>query len=740
MTTAFEISHDWEDPEELHALLQFIRDQRSNANVRRIRYAYFLAEKAHRGQTRTSGEPYIVHPLAVARIMVELRMDDDSICAALLHDVLEDSSEVSAQEIEKVFGAEVLHLVEGVTKLKLANPAHLSARERAAAEITRTAETLRKMLLAVAKDFRVMVIKLADRLHNMQTLDALQPAKRTRIAMETLDIYAPLAARLGIWQVKWQLEDLAFRALHPDEFARVSEMVAKTRGQREEEIRQAILILKTAFETQSVKVLDIRGRPKHLYSIFKKMVNQKIPFESIFDLLALRIIVESVPDCYLALGIVHQAFVQIPSLFYDYIARPKPNGYQSLHTKVLGPGNQALEIQIRTQQMHEIAEHGVAAHWNYKEGTTSIDETKRLSRLREQLFDWSSDSLTSSDFLRSVSTDLFSEQVFVFTPKGDVIDLPKDSTPVDFAFRVHTKLGLTLVGAKVNGTLVPISTKLQNGDVVEIDNRSNGQPSLDWLEFAKSAHARSRIRGYFRRLNRTEDVMRGREMAEKELRSAGLDPRPYLGDEKMQRVLEHFDQCESPADVFAKIGSGLVSAQSLVGRLRGGQADTSSLETIHLSKTKEGKVTLVAGGLDQVMVSRGKCCSPIPGDEVVGYVTRGRGIVIHRRVCPNAMAYSTSEPDRLLNYAWPPDGGVYTVALKIVSINRTGLLMDVSTIFGESKTNVSTLTVKTMPNHTAEIDLTIDVKDTEHLALLMSKISNFKDIISILRLFGRLSK
>jgi GTP pyrophosphokinase len=740
MVTAYDISHDWEDPEELHGLLQAIREQRHDANVRRIRYAYYLAERAHRGQTRSSGEPYIIHPLAVAQTLVDLRMDDDSICAALLHDVLEDCPEVTAEEIFRVFGQDVLHLVEGVTKLKFSQQEQLTERQRAAAETTRTAETLRKMLLAMAQDFRVMVIKLADRLHNMQTLGALAPEKATRIAAETLDVYAPLAARLGIWQIKWQLEDLAFQALHPHEYQDVKERVAKTRRQREEELQEAILVLKRKFEERGIKIADIRGRPKHLYSIFNKMVKQGIKFEEIYDLLALRIIVETIPDCYVALGTVHETYVPIPSLFYDYIARPKPNGYQSLHTKVLGPSNQPLEIQIRTRQMHEIAEHGVAAHWTYKEGKTSIDETKRLSTLREQLFDWSSDSRTSSDFLRSVSTDLFSEQVFVFTPKGDVIDLPKASTPVDFAFRVHTQLGLTLVGAKVNGAIVPLNTTLKNGDVVELITRSNAQPSLDWLEFTKSAHARSRIRAHFRKLTKNDDAQRGREALEKELRSMGIDPRQYLGDKELQRVAETMDSCESPADVLAKIGGGLASVQSVIAKLRGTVQDVPTADTIQVTKTKEGKVALTAGGLDNVLVSRGKCCNPIPGDEVVGYVTRGRGIVIHRKVCPNAMAYASSEPDRLISYSWPPDGNVYAVGLKIVSINRTGLLMDISTILGESKTNVSALKVKTLPNHTAEIDLTIDVRDTDQLALLMAKISNFGDVISILRMFGRLTK
>lgn len=733
----FEIGHDWEEPQDLHEMLESIREARPDANVRKIRYAYYLAEQAHKGQTRDSGLPYIVHPLAVARTVVSLGMDDDSIVAALLHDVLEDCETLNADDIRNIFGEDVLHLVEGVTKLDFKPQKDLTERQRAAAETTRHAETLRKMLLAMAKDFRVMVIKLADRLHNMQTIDALSPERKARIANETLDVYAPLAARLGIWQIKWQLEDLSFKALHPAEFSRVSELVAKTRVQREKEINEAILIIKARFQERGIPILDIRGRPKHLYSIFNKMVKSGHKFEEIYDLSALRIIVETIPECYVALGVVHETFVPIAALFHDYIAKPKPNGYQSLHTKVLGPGGQPLEIQIRTRKMHEIAEHGVAAHWTYKEGVAKADETKRLGNLRQQLFDWSAEGEKASDFLRNVSTDLFSEQVFVFTPKGDVIDMPAGATPIDFAFRVHTQLGMTLVGAKVNGSIVPLGTKLQNGDVCELITRSNATPSLDWLENVQSAHTKAKLRSYFRKISKSEDAIRGRAILEKEFRSLGLDPKTYMGEDKLNKVAETIDTAENAIDVLAKVGTGLASVQSVVAKLRGQVPDQPSADTIHLTKTREGKLALTTSGMEGVLVSRAKCCAPIPGDDVLGYVTRGRGIVIHRRVCPNAQAFLTSEPDRLLAYSWPPDGNVYAVSLRIMSVDRQGLLMDVMTIFGESKTNVSSAAVKTMSNNTAQIDITIDVRDTMHLQQMMTKISQFGDILSILRMFGR---
>ncbi len=733
----YEIPHEWEEPHDLHEMLEAVRETRPDANVRKIRYAYYLAEKAHEGQTRDSGLPYIIHPLAVARTLVELRLDDDSIVAALLHDVLEDCDQLDAQGIHDSFGADVVHLVEGVTKLDFKPIGELTDRQRAQAETTKAAETLRKMLLAMAKDFRVMVIKLADRLHNMQTIDAVSTARRVRIANETLDVYAPLAARLGIWQLKWQLEDLSFKALHPKEFAHISELVAKTRRERQREIDEAILTIKERFGERGIPILDIRGRPKHLYSIWNKLKRGEHRFEDINDLLALRILVESVPECYQALGVVHEAFVPLPHLFYDYIAKPKANGYQSLHTKILGPGGQPLEIQIRTRAMHETAEYGVAAHWTYKEGKARVDETKQLGGLRQQLVEWSDEGASSSDYLRNLGTDLFSEQVFVFTPKGDVIDLPAGATPVDFAFRVHSQLGMTLVGAKVNGSIVPLSTQLQNGDVVELVTRGNAQPSLDWLEFVKSAHTKAKLRTYFRKLTKDDDAIRGRGILERELRSLGLDPKVYLGEDKLQKVADTIDTAVNATDVLAKVGTGLASAQSVIAKLRGLAPEVPPADQIRTTKTREGKTQLTTEGMQGVLVSRGKCCAPIPGDDVVGYVTRGRGIVIHRRVCPNAQAFAQSEPDRLLNYAWPPDGGVYAVTIRLVSVDRPGLMMDVMTVFGESKTNISSVRTKTMPNNTAETEIIVDLRDTEHYAQMTTKLSNIPDVISIVRMFGR---
>ncbi len=628
-----------------------------------------------------------------------------------------------------------MQLVEGVTKLKITVDPEASPRQKKAAESERSAESLRKMLLAMAQDVRVMVIKLADRLHNMRTLDALPETRQYRIASETLDVYAPLAARLGIWQLKWQLEDLSFKVLHPTDFAKISDMVAKSRQEREGQVAEGKERLRQRLDERGLKHAEISGRPKHLYSIYNKMAVHKVPFEEIYDLLAIRVIVEDASECYAVLGLVHELWLPIPGLFYDYIAMPKPNGYQSLHTKVIGPGGDPLEVQIRTRRQHEVAEYGFAAHWSYKEGKDRAEHAEKLARLRSQLFDWSSDARMSSDFLRTVSTDLFSEQVFVFTPKGDVLDLPKDSTPIDFAFRVHSELGLKVIGAKVNGIMVPLSAKLQNGDVVEMITRPNAQPSLDWMEFVRSQNAKSKLRAHFRKLNRSESEERGREALEKEMRSRGFDPRQVVNDEFLGKVAEKLRSCTTPSDVCARVGEGLISVQNVANKLQG----YVRRETDQPLKPKPTQVEspTVITGIDNVMLRRAKCCMPLPEEDVVGYVTRGRGIMIHRRVCPNALWMIENEPERITALQWPADGSKYPVNLRIITVDRQGLLMDISTIFSEQKADVTAAKIRTLPNNTAEINVTIAVKDLKNLQDVVNKVSQFSDVISVLRVFGR---
>ena len=733
MASPYEISHTWDEPEGLTELLNDIRGQRPDADVRKIRYAYYLAEQAHSGQMRATGDPYITHPLAVTSILAHLRMDDATLCAALLHDTVEDCQGFTSERIREEFGEEIAVLVEGVTKLSFRTLDENIERQRKSTETDRAAENLRKMLLAMAKDVRVMVIKLADRLHNMQTLEGHKdPAKRIRISQETLDIFAPLAARLGIWQVKWQLEDLAFKFLHPNEYKDIQELVARTRADRENELNEAIRIVKDELIKRGVKVVEVQGRPKHLYSIFNKIVIHGFRFEEILDLIAMRIVVASKDDCYVALGVVNGLWVPMQEHFADYIARPKSNGYQSLHIKVIGPRGEPLEIQIRTKEMHDVAEMGVAAHYAYKEGANAVDQ--RFANLRQQLFDWSSDYRTSSDFLRNLSTDLFSEQVFVFTPKGEVLDLPTNSTPVDFAFRVHTNLGLRLVGAKVGGQIVPLDHKLKNGDIVEVITRSNAQPSLDWLQFTASPSAKSKLRSYFRTRRRDENVAQGKDLIERELKSRKLEPKLYLG-EKLNGVIGQIKDCRTTEDIFAKVGEGLVSAISVVDKMR---PPTQVKGARGPNKARETGEMNVVGGLDSVSMRRAKCCDPIPGEDVVGYVTRGRGIMIHRAACSNALAYEQSDPERLIPIHWEPDGaGVFRVNLKIVTLERQGLLADVSNMIAEARANIVGMKVRPLPNTTFEWDISVEVRDLEHLNQVLNKISNLSDVFSILRVHGR---
>ncbi|MBX3097295.1 MAG: bifunctional (p)ppGpp synthetase/guanosine-3',5'-bis(diphosphate) 3'-pyrophosphohydrolase [Fimbriimonadaceae bacterium] len=717
-------------------LVSTYRDQRPRGESERIAAAFDLAAVAHEGQVRATGEPYITHPIEVALICLDLRMDDDSIVAAVLHDVLEDTP-VQPEQIKKQFGPQVLDLIEGVTKLQKDVIPNASRQAAARAERNRAAESLRKMLLAMAQDVRVMIIKLADRLHNMRTIDALPPEKGLRIASETMDIYAPLAARLGIWQLKWQLEDLSFKVLHPKEFRDISDAVSKSRKDREAELKEATDILRNRLHAKGITNVQVVGRPKHLFSIFNKVVKQSIPFEQIYDLIALRVIVEENFECYLALGYVHDLWLPMQGLFSDYISAPKPNGYQSLHTKVIGPHGDPIEVQIRTRKMHEIAEFGVAAHWAYKEGSGENRGGEPMGQLRRQLFDWSSDSLSSSDFLRAVSTDLFSEQVFVFTPKGDVLDLPKNSTPVDFAFRVHSELGLITTGDKVNGVMVPLSAKLKNGDVVELITRRDATPSIDWLEFAKSQHARSKLRVYFRKLNKADNSQRGREAVERELNRLGLDGRRLTGDDAVKEVLSDFPQVDNVADLFARVGEGLTTVQNLANKLRGRVKDEAREE---LRVNESRAATVISAGHDNVMYKRAKCCQPLPGEDIIGYVSRGRGILMHRRVCPDAQNLMEREPERVTAIEWEPDGSIHDTNLLVVTLNRQGLLAEISAILGELKVNVSALKVKTTPEGRAEIQMSVEVQDQRHLQQVMNQVGQLSDVMSILRTFGKGSR
>ncbi len=730
----YQLPNDWQDPDGLQDLIDIVKSYDPKINLQKLRYAYYFAEKAHSGQFRYSGEPFIHHPLEVTLILARLRMDETTIVAGLLHDVIEDTH-VTTEEIEKTFGQTVSQMVDGLTKLKFKSSEKIKEEIRIRIENDRSAESLRKMLLAMAKDIRVMIIKLADRLHNMRTLDSLSPRKQTKIATETLNIYAPLAGRLGIWQIKWELEDLSFKYLHPSEFKDISEKVSKTRLQREKEMSQIITMVKERLETRNIIDANIQGRPKHLYSIFNKIVHGGFKFEEIMDLIAIRIIVSDTPTCYLVLGLIHEIWQPISGLFYDYIAKPKPNGYQSLHTKVMGPHGEPLEIQIRSKKMHEVAELGVAAHWTYKENVSSKNEDiAKLAQLRQHLLEWSGDNRNSSDFLRTITTDLFSEQIYVFTPKGDVLALPEGSTPIDFAFRVHTDIGLKSIGAKINGMMKPLSYQLSTGDVVEMIVRSNSTPSLNWLEFARTSNAKGRIRNFFRRQNKQASYSLGKESLEKELQAHHLNPSIYNKSEYLDKIAKELRQGENAQDLLELIGEGVVSVQKVITKLRGlEQEKTPEDQIVKSRKSKEGKSKLITSGLTQILLKRSKCCDPIPGEDVAGYTTRGRGIMIHRKSCQNMLYYLEHEPERILDLQWPEESEYFNITLKIITYNRQGLLVEISSIFCETLSNVSKAKIRTLPNLTGEIIISIDVRGMSHLKEILTKIHNLADVIEVSR-------
>ena len=724
----------WEQPEALSELIDAYRADRPRAETKTIRKAYYVAEISHRGQDRRTGEPYVTHPLAVARILVDLKMDEDSIVAALLHDVLEDTS-VTASQIKETFGDTVLALVEGVTKMDVqVVTAH---QHRGTLEKSASAESMRKMLLAMADDFRVMVIKLADRLHNMQTLDPLPDEKRKRIAQQTMEVFAPLAGRLGIWQIKWQLEDLAFKYLHPQEFADISALIAKTRREREEDLAGAIVMLKEGLEKAGIRKVEVQGRPKHLHSIYEKMVVHGFEFDNIFDLLGVRVIVETESQCYQTLGVVHDLWKPIPGLIYDYISKPKSNGYQSLHTKVVGPHGEPMEIQIRTYDMHRMAEFGIAAHWQYKTKSVSpkadAAEQAALGKLREQLFDWSRDAASAREFMRSLSMDLFSQQVFAFTPKGDVIDMPSGATPLDFAFRIHSQVGLKAFQAKVNGRIVKLGHTLENGDIVEIETKATAHPTADWLRIAKTQNARSKIRAYLRLQSREANAKLGREALERELKELRVAPKTVLTAEKLEEAARAVG-VRSAQELLAQVGEGRVGVARVSNLLLGLPERTKSHSLRTGVDTQKQEITRI----DNIAFKRATCCFPVPGDEIMGYVSKGRGIVIHRKLCPNFQNLKETEPERIQPVQWKrKDKENFQTRLRIHTLNRQGLLADIGNIFSEANVNVSAANVKTLADQTALLEMSIDVVDSGHLHSLIQKLSSLQDVISVQRPVGR---
>lgn len=719
-------------------------------DVDTVERAFVFACSAHAHQVRESGDPYILHPLEVATILADLELDSSTIIAGLLHDTVEDTG-VTLDDIKKNFGPEVAAMVDGVTKLKQADFDHLQRdaegrdkeeeaepdeprpelKKRGLTDAQKQAENLRKILLAVARDFRVMMIKLADRLHNMQTLGVKPPEKQRRIALETMQIYAPLAHRLGVGKIKWQLEDLSFKYLYPEQFAEVAEKVSLTRREREAEIAQVMDIIKSRLAEEGIRA-QVQGRPKHLYSIYNKIKKQELDFSEIYDLTAVRVVVETVAECYQALGIVHDLWIPIQGLFSDYIAKPKPNMYQSLHTKVLGPRGEPLEVQIRTFEMHRTAEFGVAAHWQYKEGGGKPRDSfeRKMAFMNRQLFDWHADNPTEFEYLRSVVSDLFEDQVFVFTPKGDVIDLPADSTPVDFAFRIHTRLGEHIVGAKINGRIAPLNTPLHNSDIVDVIQRANAQPSLDWLSFVKTSHARTKIRQFYRKAHYAQHVQKGREMLEREAQRLGVDA-AMIKPEGLEKVIRAMNYVTAD-DLYAAVGNGQTAAQTVVNRVR--DILPASTDRIQVGQASEGRMDITAGGVDEVLISRARCCSPLPGEDVVGYVTQGRGVALHTRMCKNLASLCEKSPERVIEISWRTGlGEKYPVPVKIEAFNRVGLLQDISSIFSASNVNIREAKVKQRANHGAVLELTPEVSSAEVLTTLMANVRKLQDVLEVYR-------
>ena len=748
------------------SILTKVRRYNPQADADLLRRAHAYATEKHAGQTRRTGEPYIQHPVEVVNILADLYMDTPSLAAGFLHDVIEDCG-VSREQLAADFGDEIAGLVDAVTKLKLvdferrdpeaAEAARLAAEHEAEAakndprrkkrmETRNSAENLRKILLAMARDLRVMVIKLGDRLHNMRTLHGLSPERQKKVAQETLEIFAPLAHRLGIWQVKWLLEDLSFRYLYPDEYADLTEQVARTRKEREKDIRDAIYKLKDAFAKAGIEA-EIQGRPKHLWSIRNKMRKEELDFRDIYDLIAVRVITNTLQDCYAALGIVHDLWLPIPGKFDDYIAKKKSNLYQSLHTKVYGPRQEPLEVQIRTWEMHRVAEYGVAAHWAYKEkgeaAKAGADFDRKMAFLRQQLFNWQQDNKDSNEFLQNVVADLFTDQVFVFTPKGDVIDLPAGATPVDFAFRIHTDMGQHLAAAKVNGRIVTLDYAFKNGDICAIVARPNANPSLDWLKIAKTSHARSKIKHYFRKLRYAENQARGREMVADEAAHLSF-PADTMRDTRRLLDIAHALNKETVEDLFAAVGFGDVALGVVINRLRpapGAHAADIDEGEIKIGRRVPGggnhaKLSIAPGGVDDVAISRAKCCLPLPGDTVVGYVSRGKGMLLHRDGCPNVANFRDKEPERLVEVDWQPsDNARFETGVVIECIDRVGLLRDVTEIFSENRTFILGIhTRSNVQNRTAVLRIDFEASCVAFVDALVRKLHALDDLIAVHRL------
>lgn len=721
----------------LDALIKKINANCNSIDCSLIEKAYNLANEAHSNQKRESGEPYIIHPLEVAGILAELGMDTNTIVAGLLHDVIEDT-EYSYADIEKLFNKEVADLVEGVTKLGQIK--YKSKEEQ-------QADNVRKMLLAMARDIRVIIIKLADRLHNMRTLKFMSEEKQKQKAKETLDIFAPLAHRLGISKVKWELEDLSFRYMHQEEYYDLVYKIAEKRTERESFINSIMLEMKDKLSNSGIES-DIDGRPKHFYSIYKKMVNKNKSIEQIFDLTAIRILVNSVKDCYAALGIVHTIYKPIPGRFKDYIAMPKPNMYQSLHTTVIGENGKTFEIQIRTFEMHKTAEYGIAAHWKYKEGEQSKGETfeQKLTWLRDML-EWGKETSDAEEFIEGFKIDLFSDEIFVFTPNGVVINLPAKATPIDFAYKIHTDVGNRCTGAKVNGKIVSLDYSLKTGQIVEIMTSSVAKgPNIDWLGMVKSNQAKSKIKQWFKRAQRDEHVYKGKELIEKEVKKQVLVFADLVKGELYDKFLKRYN-FHTVEDIYAAVGTGTIAASTVIGRLKGETHDEKHvLETLtktmeeNNEKAKRMKNNVkshgvTVKGLTNLMIRFAKCCNPVPGDEIVGYITKGRGVSVHRKDCLNVKEFENNEEARMVEVSWGKSTGTaYTTELQIESEDRIGLMADIMVTVSEAKIHLSAVNAKSLKGNLCVANVRVQIDSIDQLKDLMKNLRKLKGVIDVYRM------